>query len=162
MRVAAGVILIVAAVFNLIACLAYLGMGGAATYSGEIAQEIAQEAAQQSGESLTAEEQAQLDASLEEFDDAIGSSGVLLMAFGVFLLVSVGILIAGAVFLFQGKKAKFIMVAGGMAIAAEVIGILITSDMGVTNLVGLVGGILAIIAARSIGSGSAPEAPAAA
>ena len=89
MRVAAGVILIVAAVFNLIACLAYLGMGGAATYSGEIAQEIAQEAAQQSGSSLTAAEQAELDASLEELDSAIGSSGVLLMAFGVFLLVPV-------------------------------------------------------------------------
>ena len=99
-----------------------------------------------------------MDEELAEFRNEVGSSGIGLMAFGVFLLVSVGILIAGAVFLFQDKKPQFIMVAGIMAIVAEVIGILITT-FGVTNIIGLVGGLLAIIAAKSM-SGAATPPPA--
>jgi len=50
------------------------------------------------------------------------------------------------------------MVAGIIAIVAEVIGILITA-FGVTNIIGLVGGLLAIIAAKSM-SGAATPPPA--
>ena len=81
------------------------------------------------------------------------------MAMGVFLLVSVGVLIAGAVFLFQSKQAKFALAAGVMAIVAELFGIGLTS-FGIMNLIGLVAGVLAVIAARSYQS-DAPE-PAAA
>jgi hypothetical protein len=146
MRVAAGVILIIAAVFNLIASLGYLA-GGAATSS--VANMA--ESGYVQGQQLTAEQQAELD----EIKSEVGGSGIGLMAFGVFLLVSVGILIAGAVFLFQDKKPQFIMIAGAMAIVGEVIGILITT-FGVTNILGLVGGILAIICAKSMGGAPAP------
>ncbi|TDR22406.1 hypothetical protein [Marinicella litoralis] len=146
MRVAAGVILIIAAIFNLLASLVYLG-GGAATTS---LSNVADSAYVQSQQMTEAEK-----AELEKFQDEAGGSGILMMAFGVFLLVSVGILIAGAVFLFQDKKPQFIMVAGGMAIVAEVIGILVT-QFGVTNTIGLVGGILAIISAKSMGGSAAP------
>ena len=146
MRVAAGVILIIAAIFNLVASLGYLA-GGAAT-SG-VANMT--DSAYMQSQDLTAEEKAEI----ERVKDEIGGSGVGFLAFGVFLLVSVGILIAGAVFLFQDKKPQFIMVAGGMAILAEVIGILITT-FGVTNILGLVGGVLAIIAAKSMTGGVVP------
>ncbi|WP_154222934.1 hypothetical protein [Marinicella rhabdoformis] len=144
MKVAAGVILIIAALFNLFAGLAYLG-GGAATsgLSGAVNSEYVQQ------NEMTSEQRAELDRVTKE----VGSSGMGFMAFGVYLLVSVGILIAGAVFLFTNKKPQFIMIAGGMAILGEVIGILITA-FGITNIVGIVGGVLAIICAKSMGGGA--------
>jgi hypothetical protein len=148
MRTAAGVILIIAAVFNLLASFGYLA-GGAATTS---LSTVATYAEQNGGQEMTAEQKAVI----EKAQDEVGGTGMGLMAFGVFLLVSVGILIAGAVFLFKNTNPQFIMIAGGMAILAEVIGILITT-FGVTNLVGLVGGIMAILAAKGMGAGSAPE-----
>ena len=153
MRVAAGVILIIAAIFNLVASLGYMAGGAATTGMSNMA-----DSAYVQNQNMTDEEKAKMDEGLEEFRNEVGSSGIGLMAFGVFLLVSVGILIAGAVFLFQDKKPQFIMVAGIIAIVAEVIGILITA-FGVTNIIGLVGGLLAIIAAKSM-SGAATPPPA--
>jgi hypothetical protein len=148
MRTAAGVILIIAAVLNLMASLGYLG-GGALTQG---VSDAAIYAEQQSGEKMTAEQKAAID----KVQDEVGGSGIGLMAFGVFLLVSVGILITGAVFLFKNTNPQFIMVAGVIAIAAEAIGSLLSS-FGVMNILGLVGGILAILAAKSMGGGKAPE-----
>jgi len=155
MRVAAGVILIIVAVFNLVASLGYVVGGGAATGLSRVGDDVAQEFVTTQNANMTEEERKEL----AEGFDTLSDSGGLLMAFGVFLLVSVGILIAGAVFLFQGKKPTFIMAAGGMAILAEIIGILITS-FGVINLVGLVGGALAVVAANSIRSSESPVAAA--
>lgn len=148
MRVAAGVILIIAAVFNLMAALLYLGGGAATTGVSSLA-----ESEYMQSQNLTDEQRAEI----EKVQDEVGNTGIGFMAFGVYLLVSVGILIAGAVFLFQNKKPQFIMVAGIMAIVAEVIGILIT-NFGVTNTIGLVGGVLAIIAAKTMGGAPAPTA----
>lgn len=147
MRVASGVLLIIAAVLNLLASLGYLAGGAATTGVSNMADSAVVQQQQ-----LSEQEKAQLD----QIKSEVGGTGVGLMAFGVFLLVSVGILIAGAVFLFQNKKGQFIMVAGAMAIVAEVIGILIT-NFGVTNIIGLVGGIMAILCARSMGGTAAPE-----
>jgi len=152
MRTAAGVILIIAAVLNLMASLGYLAGGGAATALGSGMSDVAMIAQQESGNQMTAKQKADM----AKFEEEVGGSGIGLMAFGVFLLVSVGILIAGAVFLFKNTKPQFIMIAGGMAILAEVIGSMISS-FGVMNILGLVGGILAIIAAKGMGVGSAPE-----
>ncbi len=133
MRIAAGVLLIIAAVLNLFASLGYLGGGTIAAGVG----------------------------SMDEFGadgGALVAGGAVLMAMGVFLLVSVGILIAGAVFLFQQKKPGFALAAGVMAIAAEVFGILL-SGFGIMNILGLVAGVLAVIAAKSYTEGgSEPEA----
>ena len=153
MRTAAGVLLIIAAVFNLVASLGYLAGGGAATALGSQGMtEVMNVAQQQSGGEMTAEQKDQINKAREQ----AGGTGIGLMAFGVFLLVSVGILIAGAVFLFKNTKPQFILIAGGIAIAAEAIGSMITT-FGVMNIIGLVGGIMAIIAAKGMGGGSAPE-----
>lgn len=152
MRTAAGVILIIAAVLNLMASMGYLAGGAATSTLGSGMSEVAVIAQQESGTQMTAERKAEM----EKFQEEVGGTGIGFMAFGVFLLVSVGILITGAVFLFKNTNPQFIMVAGVMAIAAEAIGSLITS-FGVMNILGLVGGVLAIIAAKSMGGGKAPE-----
>jgi hypothetical protein len=77
----------------------------------------------------------------------------------VFLLVTVGTSIAGAVCLFRRKAPKFILVACVLALAAEVIGSVIIK-FGAGNVLGLLGGILGIIGARSIGAANAPAAAA--
>ena len=146
MRVAAGVLLIIAAVINLFAALGYLGGGAATTGLSGISESAIEASLIEDGE-LTQEEAREA----AELTSNMKGAGGMLMGMGVFLLVSVGILIAGAVFLFQGKKAKFAMGAGIMALAAEGLGIAITS-FGVMNLIGLVAGVLAIIAARSYSS----------
>lgn len=150
MRVAAGVLLIIAAVINLFASLGYLG-GGAATTGLSSVSESAIEASLIEDGAMTQEEAQEA----AELTSNMKGAGGMLMGMGVFLLVSVGILIAGAVFLFQSKKAKFAMAAGIMALAAEGLGMAITS-FGVMNLIGLVAGVLTIIAARSYMS-QAPE-----
>ncbi len=150
MRIAAGVLLIIAAVINLFASLGYLGGGAVTTGLGDVG-ESAIEAAMLADGDMTAEERA---TAAEFADDMVGSGG-LLMAMGIFLLVSVGILIAGAVFLFQSKQAQFALVAGIVALVAEGLGMALTS-FGIMNLIGLVAGVLTIIAARSYMS-QAPE-----
>ncbi len=155
MRIAAGVLLIIAAVINLFASLGYLGGGAATTGLSNIGDTVIQSSMMESDSGFTAQETAQAS---EMAGDIRGAGGVL-MAMGVFLLVSVGVLIAGAVFLFQSKQAKFALAAGVMAIVAELFGIGLTS-FGIMNLIGLVAGVLAVIAARSYQS-DAPE-PAAA
>ncbi len=153
MRIAAGVLLIIAAVFNLFASLGYLG-GGAASAGLSSLSDAAIESSFEADESLTAEEAA----AAEEFTSSLKGAGGLLMAMGVFLLVSVGVLIAGAVFLFQSKQPKFVIAAGVIALLAEVFGMLITS-FGVLNAVGIVAGVLTIIAATQFMN--APAEPAA-
>ena len=67
----------------------------------------------------------------------------------MFLLVTVGTSIAGAVCLFRSKGAKFIIVAAALAIGAEVIGTVIIG-FGIGKILGLVGGVLGILGARQI------------
>ena len=150
MRVAAGVLLIIAALINLFASLGYLGGGAATTGLSSVSESVIEASLIEDG-AMTQEEAREA----AELTNNMKGAGGMLMGMGVFLLVSVGILIAGAVFLFQSKKAKFVMAAGIMALAAEGLGIAITS-FGVMNLIGLVAGVLAIIAARSYSS-QAPE-----
>jgi len=151
MRIAAGVLLIIAAVINLFASLGYLGGGAATTGLSSVSETVIESSMMDSDGGLTAEDAA---AASEAVGGMRGAGGVL-MAMGVFLLVSVGVLIAGAVFLFQSKQAKFALAAGVMAIVAEFLGIALTS-FGIMNLIGLVAGVLAVIAARSYMS-EAPE-----
>ncbi len=147
MRIAAGVILILAALINIFAALGYLAGGAIGAGAGAAIEAASAEAAKQGGEEIKL-----TDAQKADLDKAKAAGGGL-MIFGIVLLVSVGTSIAGAVMLFTQKNAKFIMVAGGLAVLVEVIGVVMTA-FGVTNLLGIVGGILAIIAAKSIGQGA--------
>ena len=151
MRVAAGVCLILAAVLNLFAALGYLGGGAATTGISHLSKIAMEEAAKQQGTEITEADRASM-----EVASGVGKGiGGLLMALGVFLLVSVGVLVAGAVFLFQNTHWKFILASGVVSIAAEVFGILLTT-FGMSNVMGLVGGVLAIIVAVNMNKSAAP------
>lgn len=145
MRVAAGICLILAAMLNLFGALGYLGGGVATAGISHLSQAAIEQAAEQEGREMTDEDRARI-----QLAAGVGKGiGSLFLAMGVFLLVSVGILIAGAVFLFNSTNWKFILASGVVAIAAEVLGILLTT-FGMTNVMGLVGGALAIVVATQL------------
>jgi hypothetical protein len=149
MRIAAGIVLIIAAVMNVFGAMAYLG-GGALVSGASSLSKMAEEEMKKSGQEMTAE-QKQAMASLQDAKTKVSTAGW--MPFGAFLLVTAVISIIGAVSLFQGKRAKFILVAAILVIAGEVIGTLMTG-FGIGKIIGLAAAVLAIIAARGIMAGS--------
>jgi hypothetical protein len=159
MRVAGGVILIIAAVINLFAALGYFFIGGAGKMTSYVAEQ-----SEKQGRELTDQQKAQF----AQMKEIAGEKGGALMSLGVFLLVTTGTSVAGAVCLFRRKAATFVLVSGALAIAAEVLGAIVVHSalhipigMGkvLASSLGLVGGILAIVGARQIKAGNAPVEP---
>ena len=162
MRVAGGVILIISAVINLFAALGYFAIGGTAKLAAgggpSVYKQAVADAQKQQGREMTAEDQeamAKLDAAAAKASAGAGA----LMGFGVFLLVTVGTSIAGAVCLFRSKAAKFIIAASALAILAEVgssviFGMMLGAGVGAAKLafsaMGLLGGIFGLLGARQI------------
>jgi len=168
MRIAAGVLLILAGVFNGCAGTGYAFSGAAVGAMGEGADVLAQAAveaqknAAKAGTATTADAEAAKKAMAEIGGDAKAMGGGM-MIFGFFLLAMLGLQIAGGVTLFMSKAAKFVMVVGGLGILAELGGLAFGVPFGLTNILGLVGSVLAILAAKAYadGGGAAPAAPAA-
>lgn len=165
MRVAAGVILIIAAVINLFAAFGYLASGALVGGAGKLTNMVAEESKKQ-GRELT-EEQKQQFAQINEASGKMGGSAGALMGFGVFLLVTVGTSIAGAVCLFRRKAAKFIIIAAALAISAEVLSaVIVAVVLGLPlgfgkvlfSVLPVVGAILAIVGARQIMAANAVAA----
>jgi hypothetical protein len=165
MRVAAGVILIIAAVINLFAALGYFASGALVGGAGKFTDMVAEESKRQ-GKELS-EEQKQQFAQINEASGKMGGSAGALMGFGIFLLVTVGTSIAGAVCLFRRKAATFIIIAAAMAIGAEVLSAVIVAvvlglPLGfgkiLLSALPVVGASLAIIAARQIAAANAMAA----
>jgi hypothetical protein len=165
MRVAAGVILIIAGVMNLFAALGYLAGGALVGGAGKLTT-MAEEQSRKQGRELTDEQKASF-AQLNDTSSKMKKAAGPLMGFGVFLLVTVGTSIAGAVSLFRRKAVKFVMVAAGLAIAAEVLSMVVVGavlglPIGFGKVLfssfGLVGGILGILGARQIAAMSAEPA----
>ena len=155
MRIAAGVLLIIAALFNLFASLGYLGGGALSTGAGSFSEAAVEAALEDPSYTMTS---AQETAVAEDMSGTLKGMGGLLMGTGILLLVSVGVLIAGAFFLFQRKHAKFVIGAGVLALVCEGLGMAI-STFGIMNIVGLIGGIMAIVAAQSISNAPVAEEP---
>jgi hypothetical protein len=169
MRVAAGVLLIIAAVINLFAGLAYLG-GGAMVGSMDKFAAMAEEQQRKQGTLTDAQKQ-----QYEDMQQARGkmtaaqrakmdTGARIAMAYGLFMLVTVGTSIAGAVCLFRRRAVKFIVVAAALALAVEVIGCVVAAvflgvALGATKLVfsaiGIIGGCLALAGARQIAMANA-------
>lgn len=157
MRKIAGILLIITAIFDLFAGFGYIaggaltaGLGGLMGMSPELA---AEQAAQQ-GQILDGDAQAALQG-FDAMSGTVATVGGGLLFFGIFLLAAAGILVAGAAFLFKGERPTFIYIAGGIALLAEVIGSLVTT-IGFSNVIGVVGGVLAVLGARQIAREMSP------
>jgi hypothetical protein len=163
MRIAAGVLLIIVSVINLVVGLGYL-VGGAAVGGGSKLAASMTEMAEKSNPNMTAEQRAELaksKAQLTQLSAEAGSKAGMLVGFGAFLLIVTGVAIAGAVQLFRSKGATFIMVVAVLVLAAEIIGAVILK-FGVMNVPGVVAAVLSLLAARGIAAkGAAAGAPAA-
>ena len=101
--------------------------------------------ARKQGKEMSAEEKAKAAKVLT----TVTTSAGLIAGFGAFLLVVVGISIAGAVQLFRSKGAKFVMVAAALVVVAEIIGAVIWG-FGFRNVPGLVAAVFALVGARSM------------
>ncbi len=143
MRIAAGVFLIIAAIINLLAAFTYVA-GGAVVSGAEGLSEAMQEQAAATGEGITPEQQAEFDSAMDE-----APSGGGMLALGGFLFVVLVMQIVGAVQAFRSKAAMLVMVVGGLSILAEVWGAVV-AGFGIGNIIGLLAGILAIVAGLGI------------
>lgn len=157
MRIAAGIFLIIVAIINLLAASGYLLGGAVVSGAGELSNAM-QEQAAANGQGMTAEQQAEFDAAMDE-----APSGGGMMAYGGFLVILAIMQIVGAVQAFRTKAAMLVMVVGGLSIVGEIWGA-IASSFGLTQILGFAAGILAILAGLSIkkvaeGGGAAPAAP---
>ncbi|NMB73682.1 MAG: hypothetical protein GYA21_00975 [Myxococcales bacterium] len=156
MRIAAGIILIIAAIINVIAGAGYVLGGGAAKLTSDAVKAVGDEAIKEGA----AEDAAKASQELKEATDKAGAAGMGLMGFGLFLWLMFILQIVCAVFCFLAKAKGFIMLVGALSIVAEIVGIILIA-FGWTNIFGLLGGLLAIIGAMGIGKAAAPAAPAA-
>lgn len=174
MRVAGGVLLIIAAVVNLFAGLLYLG-GGAAVGSIDKLATMAEEAQKKQQGELTEQQKqqfAEMHAARDRMDPAqrakMDKAVRVAMVYGLFMLVTSGTSIAGAVCLFRRRAVKFIVVAAVLALVIEVSGCIVAAvvlgaALGATKLlfssVGIIGGILALLGARQIAAAPADAPP---
>jgi hypothetical protein len=136
MRIAAGVILIIAAIVNIIGGAGYVLGGAVTSTAGHVGSEAAKESAKEGVK----------DKELEKASDKAKKTGGAWMAFGLFLFVLVGLQIAGAVVLFMSKAKIFVFIVAGLSILAEIIG-MVNVGFVFWQLFGLAGGILAGVAA---------------
>ncbi len=146
MRIAAGVLIIIVSIIDLISGFAYGISGAGVATLGTAAQKIAETDPATKGAQAAA-------------TTAHVAGGTLAM-FGFFLLAMSGLTIACGVVLFMRKAATFALVIGILQILAEIVGIVIF--MGLTiiwNVPGLVAGVFVIIAALSYRGKPAATAP---
>ncbi len=131
MDIAAGIFLILAAVLNVFAAMAYNTKGSLNSGFSNIGDNV--DKSLNNGESSNSFSGYRL-------------TGILNKLFAFFLYLSIPTLIIGAVFLFKGTNPIFIVIAGGVAIFAEIVGGIMTK-YGPANASGLIGGILALVIA---------------
>ena len=164
MRIAAGIVLIVAALFNGCAGSGYVLGGAVVGGAGKLGSALQAEANKQATTGqMSAKDKAEFDKAMGDLKGASGkaeAAGGAFMIFGLFLWVLLGLQIAGAVVLFMGKAKNFAMVVGALTGLAEIVGMVLIG-FHLWAILGLAAAALTILAARSYAQ-SAPVAPAAA
>jgi hypothetical protein len=146
LRVTAGVLLILAAVVNLVTALGY-AWGGATDYDLNLrkVQKTAAKKATAEGRDYTPAETAQIDAARQH----ARSSAKGYLVFAGFLALTVVASIVAAVSLFQGKRGRFILFAALLVGGAEMVGGTM-GRLGWINGFGLLAAGLAAVAGVSI------------
>jgi hypothetical protein len=151
-RVTAGILLILAAVMNLGAAFVYAAGGVVGSGAFQLRNAL-EDRARNEGRPPTPAEKARIDA----VDRKVESSATGFLVFAGFLALTVVTSIVAAVSLFQGKRGRFVLVAGLLALAAEVVSLVI-SRFGPANVFGAVVALVAIVAGMSMTTGAARPA----
>lgn len=152
MRIAAGVLLIIVGIMNGLAGMGYAAAGG----GGELAVKAAEEAVKTA---TTPEAKKQAEANLKTIKEGTGEAKTGGMAiFGIFLIVMLGLQIAGAVCLFTQKAAKFVLIVAVLGLVAEFGGLAFGVKFGITNILGIVAAVLAFLGAKSYMAGGGAAA----
>ena len=149
MNIAAGVLLIIAAIFNVIAGCTYAVSVTLAGAGGDIGSDF--------NSALEAENLSTADSELATKSQNLKEQGAGYQVWGFVLFAIAAIMIAGAVLAFIQKKKGFVMIAAILAILAEGVGIYI---VGFTpwQAVGLLAGVLTFVAVKSFPSPAAAAA----
>lgn len=163
MRIAAGVLLIIASIGSVFGGLKYGAVGGAGAVAADEAKAKGATAddIKKAVDDAKANQNVTMTAAGEEaakIAQLALEKGSMIAAFGMFLFVMFGLQIAAAVTLFMQKAPKFIMVVAVLGIISELIGPLMFSPLGSFGfwaIIGIVASVLALLSARSFGSGGA-------
>ena len=168
MRIAAGVLLIIAALFNGCVGAGLTILGGAAAVVGEAAEQAAENAPAGSTQvtipGAQPGEQVTLTTNPEEMAAAAAEAqeaGGLMLIFGGYLVVLFGLEIAAAVLLFIRKAPGFVLVTGILGLVPLGLGLAAGAEITVTWLIPVGISLLAIFSAAGVrrelqGGGSAP------
>ena len=151
MRIAAGVLILVVAVMNLMGGCTYTVGGGLIGGGAQFAEDIGKEAADESGDPDAA---AQLEKLKATTGDAKAAGGTFLL-WGVFLLVLAGLQIAAGVQLFRAKGAGLIKTAAGLEVLSDVVTVAWFGTFIMAGL-GLVAAIMAFVSSNEISADPAP------
>ncbi len=152
MKVAAGVILIIAALANLVGGAGYAFVGGVVAAGSEMAQDANNDA--KNKEMTTEDAHKKFDKDMQDVKKAGGSfAGV-----GFFLLILGGLEIAAAVLLFMAKKPTFIRVVCVLEFVAIGLVAAVVAPPGIFAIIGAVGAILGLVAAGGIAKAAAEPA----
>jgi hypothetical protein len=141
MRIAAGIILILAGLFNGCAAVGYVSGGAVTAGTGMLVGAVGKEL-QKNGADVSPADQTQL----QQGATRVTTAGGGLMVFGLFLFVMLGLQIATGVVLFVERARIFAIVVGGLGLIAEAVGISLIG-VGWGNAPGLLGCVLCIVAA---------------
>jgi hypothetical protein len=159
MRIAAGVLLLVAAAFDGCAGAAVTFLGGAAQVVGNAADEAVDEAA------AKAETTAEGAADAHKVTGEVKSVGSALIGLGIYLLVMCGLNIAAGVCFFMRKAPIFIIVVGVLGLGQVALGMAF-GGLDWKVIIPAAVAALAIVAAvmmkKELRGGPAAPAPAAA
>jgi hypothetical protein len=145
MRIAGGILIIIAAVLDLLGGITYCFGGAFVGAFGAATQQVAKASGEPNSQQV------------EKDAHKVEVAGGMLALFGVFLLVLSGLGIACAVVLFLRRGAVFALLVGLLQISAEVISYVLWSSVGWTNGVAILAAVFVIVGALSyLGKPAAP------
>jgi hypothetical protein len=153
MRIAAGVILIIAAIINAAAGAGYLLIGVAPKFARHSIQDVGEEQ-DEAAKGAAVPAGRKFDTTTER----IGSVGNTSIVLGFFLWLMFVLQVACAVLCFLGRAKWIVIGVGLLSIGSEVAGMLLV-EFNCFNIIGIAGGLLAIIRATQIGKTASPPAP---
>lgn len=155
MKVIAAVMLIMVALFDLVAGFGFFGGGHVAHKTVQYGQEVSADfrgALDQVEEKMGGSQQPSSAQNTSAEGKAWRDDPQAWSIAGVALIMIAVIALSGAVYIFQNTNPVTVGVAGLAVIAGEAIGIYFTNGIGLFNYLGIIAGILTLLVVPTIGS----------